>query len=139
MIMKSVLTYLSLVFTLGIICPNFAQGAEMSGKKFRRFYFVQEAEKSESRPEFLQAEKLVSLPKVIVRTDKAKWKEDLSRLLRHKYSSYTFPSFECIISAGISLDLLSSANAFPVRLPGRPERVTHLPGYYSFLHRLCPF
>lgn len=75
----------------------------------------------------------------IVRADETKWNESLSKLFNRRHSTYRFltliaqalPKCEITRTSKIiweSVPLLSAVNG----------EIT-LPGYYSFLHRLCPF
>ena len=133
--------FIFLLLTLQLIA--FTSKAGHTGKnvkiKFRRVYFVPLPAPTGAQQEFLRIKKLIQKNRPILRVDKAKWKEDLTRLLRHRYSSYAFPTMAACISCGISIVLLRAISRFAAIIPSPPYRVVHLPGYYSFLHRLCPF
>lgn len=137
--MNRTLIYFLLTFQL----VAFASHAEHKGgkttQKFRRFCFVPRPAPSEAQLEILKIRQLIQKHRSIVRVDKAKWKEDLTRLLRHRHTSYTFPTISTYIPSGISLASLKVIGASIIDMLPHPERVIHLPGYYSFLHRLCPF
>ena len=83
-----------------------------------------------------------TLPKnqAIVRADEFEWKESLTDLLRHRHSSYRFIT---IVAQQTTLEYhitqISKVVRESVALPSIAKGTLVLPGYYGFLHRLCPF
>ena len=75
----------------------------------------------------------------IIREDVAEWRENLSKMLRHRHSSFRFASLE----SAVFYTFYCFYNPKAVRdtsLTAIFAYTSHiLPGYYSFLHRLCPF
>ena len=92
-----------------------------------------------SKIDFLLVKKDKNRIKTIIRADKAKWKEDLSRLLRHRHTSYTFPSFECELATNFYFLSVVKATESAGQTFLNLRRILTLPAYYNFLHRLCPF
>ncbi|TDE18026.1 hypothetical protein [Dyadobacter psychrotolerans] len=101
-----------------------------------RFYpFIN---RTKSKIDFLLVKKDKKRVKTIIRADKAKWKEDLSRLLRHRHTTYTFPSFECELSTNFYFLSVVKATESARQTILNFRRILTLPAYYNFLHRLCP-
>ncbi|WAC14959.1 hypothetical protein [Dyadobacter pollutisoli] len=136
---KRALIYFLIIFQLVAFASHAAHKSGKTRPKFKRFYFVPRPAPSEAQLEILRIKKLVQKSRPIIRVDKAKWKEDLTRLLLHRHTSYANPAFSAYIPSGISLASLRATSTFIVDMPPHQQRVVHLPGYYSFLHRLCPF
>lgn len=136
---KRAFIYFLLTFQLVAFASHAEHKRGKIKPKFKRFYFVPRPAPSEAQLEISRIKKLVEKNRPIIRIDKAKWKEDLTRLLRHRHTSYTNPTFSAYIPSSISLASLKAINRFIVDVLPHPQRVVHLPGYYSFLHRLCPF
>lgn len=75
----------------------------------------------------------------IIRTDGCKWKENLSKLLRHRRTTYRLVSFGYLnITSAFSIvyfkGLIRTLGSISLY-----KGITVIPGYYTFLHRLCPF
>ena len=75
----------------------------------------------------------------IIRSNDFEWKESITDLLRHRHSTYRFVSLTSVSSSFLQFitnfkDLLPSLKSFFL---ATSEII--LPGYYGFLHRLCPF
>lgn len=78
--------------------------------------------------------------RTIVKADGCKWRENLSKLLRHRHSSYRFASFETVVFSNyyfLRKPKFIRESLLAVNFTERENIV--LPGYYGFLHRLCPF
>lgn len=75
----------------------------------------------------------------IIREDKAEWRENLSKMLRHRHASYRFACLESVVTSEfyfIYNPKLVLQNSLTTVFASTSLA---LPGYYSFLHRLCPF
>jgi len=75
----------------------------------------------------------------IVRADETKWNESLSKLFNRRHSTYRFLTLISQAVPQCEITRPSRLIRESAQPPPPPYRVVHLPGYYSFLHRLCPF
>jgi hypothetical protein len=75
----------------------------------------------------------------IVQADDFEWKESIADLLRHRQSTYRFISFDSAPSAFLHFIECYKAIVKPFQSIYLFKKVTVLPDYYNFLHRLCPF
>jgi hypothetical protein len=137
---KRIFLYLLLIFQLFAFASNAEHINGIARPKSKLLYFVPRPAPSGNQLEFSRIKKLVQKNRAIIRIDKSKWKEDLTRLLQHRYSSYTFQVLSAYFPSDVSSSMsLIAISTFIVNVLPHPDRVVHLPGYYSFLHRLCPF
>ena len=75
----------------------------------------------------------------IIRTDGCKWKENLSKLLRHRRTTYRLVSFGYLNITSTNSIIYFKGLIRTLGSISLYKGITVLPGYYSFLHRLCPF
>ncbi|MCE7058675.1 hypothetical protein [Dyadobacter sp. CY343] len=75
----------------------------------------------------------------IVRADEFEWQESLNDLLRHRHSSFRFLTIVDQASPEYNITIFPKIIRESVTLPIISRSTFVLPGYYSFLHRLCPF
>ncbi|TLV00817.1 hypothetical protein [Dyadobacter luticola] len=76
----------------------------------------------------------------IVRADdEFEWKENLSSLLRHRQSTYRFLTSISPAVTHYSITQIPKIDRESVSLPVISKGSIIRPGYYGFLHRLCPF
>jgi hypothetical protein len=77
--------------------------------------------------------------RTIIQADGCKWRENLSKLLRHRHSSYRFVSFDTVVFHNYYFLRKTKFLREKLLTVNFNERNLTLPGYYGFLHRLCPF
>ena len=75
----------------------------------------------------------------VIRTDDCKWKENLKKLLRHRHSSFRLKSFASLQFAYTCFESYFKDGIRSLKAVSLYKSKAILPGYYSFLHRLCPF
>ncbi|MCE7069528.1 MULTISPECIES: hypothetical protein [Dyadobacter] len=77
--------------------------------------------------------------RTIVKADGCKWRENLSKLLRHRHSTYRFVSFETVVFSNYYFLRTPKLIREKLLTVNVSQQNIALPGYYGFLHRLCPF
>jgi hypothetical protein len=75
----------------------------------------------------------------IVQADDFEWKENLSSLLRHRNSTYRFLTTVSPTITEFYITQVPRLLRESVLLPAVNSDDIVTPGYYTFLHRLCPF
>ncbi|MCE6990917.1 hypothetical protein [Dyadobacter sp. CY323] len=96
-------------------------------------------ESSEDPGQFALIDDSICKEETIVRADDFEWKENLSDLLRHRHSTYRFLTLISEIGSEYYIAQIPKNIRESVSLPALPKGDIELPGYYGFLHRLCPF
>ena len=130
--------YFILIFQLLGLQSYAKENKIVKHTKARTSRFSPFINRTKSKIDFLLVKKDKKRVKTIIRADKAKWKEDLSRLLRHRHTTYTFPSFECELSTNFYFLSVVKASESARQTILNFRRILTLPAYYNFLHRLCP-
>lgn len=75
----------------------------------------------------------------IVRADEFEWQEGLNELLRHRHSTFRFLTIVSEASPEYNITVFPKLIRESIALPFIAKGTFVLPGYYGFLHRLCPF
>ena len=96
-------------------------------------------ESSENSDEIVLNDDSICEDETIVRADDFEWKENLSDLLRHRHSTYRFLTIISQTSSEYYITQIPKSIRESVSLPVLQKGDIELPGYYGFLHRLCPF
>jgi hypothetical protein len=96
-------------------------------------------ESSGASDEFVLNDDSVCEDETIVCADDFEWKENLTDLLRHRHSTYRFLTIITQTSSDYYIAQIPKIIRESVSLPVLTKGDIELPGYYGFLHRLCPF
>jgi hypothetical protein len=95
---------------------------------------------SQDEDDFVIEDETFPKSQTIVRADEFEWKEGLADLLRHRHSTYRFINIVAHQSAPeYQITRIPKVIREAIALPVQAHRTVVLPGYYGFLHRLCPF
>ncbi|WP_031526243.1 hypothetical protein [Dyadobacter crusticola] len=95
---------------------------------------------TEEADDFVIEDDTLPRNQAIVRADEFEWQESLTDLLRHRHSTYRFITIvDQQAAPEYHITQISKAVRESVVLPAITKGTLVLPGYYGFLHRLCPF
>jgi hypothetical protein len=91
--------------------------------------------------EFVLCDDFIPRTNAIVRADPDdyEWKENLSNLLRHRYSTFRFLTEAVQVLPGYQFASIPKQIRECITLPAISKGAVALPSYYGYLHLLCPF
>ncbi|KAA0989793.1 hypothetical protein [Dyadobacter aurulentus] len=102
-------------------------------------FSIHEDESTSKENDFVLEDDTIPRNHTIVRADEFEWQESLNDLLRHRHSSFRFLTIVSHASPEYNITLFPKIVRESVILPIITRSTLVLPGYYGFLHRLCPF